>query len=72
MQVMRKFFAANINGAGRIVRLILGLLLMAAGGELIGSYRWPGILVLIAGLFGVYEAARGWCLMRACGIKTKL
>jgi hypothetical protein len=24
------------------------------------------------GAFGLLEVARGWCLARACGIKTKL
>jgi hypothetical protein len=33
---------------------------------------WVGVLLGIAGVFGIYEAFRGWCFLRACGIKTKL
>jgi uncharacterized membrane protein len=24
-----------------------------------------------SGIFALYEALRGWCVLRACGIKTK-
>ena len=29
-------------------------------------------LAAIAGLFAIYEALSGWCLARACGLKTKI
>jgi hypothetical protein len=29
------------------------------------------ILLALSGLFAGFEAAKGWCLLRACGIKTK-
>jgi hypothetical protein len=39
----------------------------------IGRHRWWVAAILgIAGAFGIYEAVRGWCFLRACGIKTKL
>jgi hypothetical protein len=28
------------------------------------------VIFLVAGLFTLYEAAQGWCALRACGIKT--
>jgi hypothetical protein len=31
----------------------------------------PAILLFIGGGFVWFEAARGWCMMRACGVKTK-
>jgi len=31
---------------------------------------WLGPLLVAAGGLAVFEAARGWCLVRACGIKT--
>jgi hypothetical protein len=35
--------------------------------------NWPTGLVLgLAGLFALFEAHRGWCLGRACGLKTPL
>jgi hypothetical protein len=30
------------------------------------------VALVAAGGFAFYEAVRGWCVMRACGIKTKL
>jgi hypothetical protein len=45
--------------------IVAGLLVSARSG-------WICIALLAAGVFALYEAARGWCLMRACGIKTKL
>ena len=69
---MRKFFAPNIGGPGRIVRLVLGIVLII-GAFVVARYSWWACGVLaVSGAFGLYEAFRGWCLMRACGIKTKL
>lgn len=34
---------------------------------------WPGTLPwLLAGVLAPYEAYRGWCIERACGLKTPL
>ena len=33
---------------------------------------WLGIALLTSGVFVAFEALRGWCALRACGIKTKL
>jgi len=67
------FFSRNIGRTGRILRAIagLGLLVMAV---VIGSgaHRWwVGLILGISGCFGLFEAFRGWCFLRACGIKTK-
>jgi hypothetical protein len=69
---MRRFFAANIGPAGRIVRGLMGLALL--GGAFLSFQQsvWLALLLAAAGVFGLFEALRGWCLMRACGIKTKL
>ncbi len=32
---------------------------------------WLGIVLLASGFFVAFEALRGWCALRACGIKTK-
>jgi hypothetical protein len=69
---MRKFFAANIERSGRIVRGILGASLLIAGLAFAGSGRWLGFGFVAAEVFVLFEAARGWCIIRACGIKTKL
>ena len=69
---MKRFFAPNIDGKGRWVRGLMGLALLVGAAFSFGQSAWLGILLAVAGLFGLFEAFRGWCLARACGIKTKL
>jgi hypothetical protein len=30
------------------------------------------LLLLASGLFALFEALRGWCVLRACGLKTRI
>jgi hypothetical protein len=69
---MKSCFAKKIDGRGRLARGVLGGLLVL-GGVMACSYSfWPCLILEISGGFVLFEAARGWCVMRACGIKTKL
>ena len=70
--IMGKFFARNIDRRGRLVRAVWGASLIIAGLLLWGRSRWICLALIACGVFALYEAARGWCLMRACGIKTRL
>ena len=64
-------FASNIENKGRLFR--------AVGAGVIGTaavslwWRSPAIAVCLtlAAAFLAFEAARGWCALRACGVKTK-
>jgi hypothetical protein len=68
---MSKFFSRNLDRRGRLFRGIAGLALVA-GGLFACSYNvWLCAAFVVAGGFMLYEAVRGWCVMRACGIKTK-
>ncbi|HYG33868.1 MAG TPA: DUF2892 domain-containing protein [Clostridia bacterium] len=69
---MKRFFAPNISGKGRVVRGILGSGLIVAGLLVSGSEKWVCFALVASGGFVLYEAVRGWCVMRACGIKTKI
>jgi hypothetical protein len=69
---MGKFFARNIDRRGRIVRAGWGASLIVAGLLVWARSGWLCLALLAMGGFALYEAARGWCVMRACGIKTKL
>lgn len=69
---MGNFFARNIDRAGRIARAVWGAALIIAGLLLAGRSGWACLLLVAFGAFALYEGARGWCLLRACGIKTKL
>ena len=71
---MKAFFAPNITTAGRVARGVAALILLAAGivTLLATPLWWLAMILLGSGGVGVFEALRGWCLLRACGVKTKL
>jgi hypothetical protein len=69
---VKGFFAPNLEKKGRILRGVMGASLLIAGGVAVWFLWWAGLVLLASGLFTLYEAARGWCVLRACGIKTKL
>lgn len=65
-------FDRNINTKGRIIRGLGGLALLAgsAAGFLVGN--WLGWLMIASSALLIFQAVRGWCMMRACGIQTRL
>jgi hypothetical protein len=69
---MGNFFSPNIGRGGRIARAVWGAALIAVGLLISGSHPWACVGLVAFGVFALYEAARGWCVVRACGIKTKL
>ena len=69
---MRPIFSRNIDNKGRLVRGLGALALLAGAGFCYKLSVWPGLVLLAAGVFVAFEALRGWCALRACGIKTKL
>ena len=70
----------NIDQRGRKARLVTGIVVDTCGaglivaGILLGDHRLlaGGILCSVAGSFMIFEGARGWCVLRALGVKTKL
>ncbi|MFK7789495.1 MAG: hypothetical protein AB8C95_08420 [Phycisphaeraceae bacterium] len=70
----------NIDAKGKFVRLIWGLVMLAAAIALAGlillnivggAWLWAVVVVLaLMGAFGIYEARAGWCVARAMGFKT--
>jgi hypothetical protein len=68
---MAKLFNPNIDRTGRIIRAVLGLALVIAGLLLSRVQILACVTLVAAGGFVLFEALRGWCIMRACGIKTK-
>ena len=67
-----QFFQPNIKRQGRIARGVIGSLCLIVGIILVDFVLWLGLIFVVAGLFAIYEAVRGWCLARACGIKTRV
>jgi hypothetical protein len=66
------FWTPNIDRRGRIFRGIIAVVLFAAA---FIAHRqgitWLAVMLAIAALVGVVETARGWCVLRACKIKTR-
>ncbi len=69
---MKKFFSPNLETQGRLVRGVSGITFVAVGVALCGLNLLAAVILIISGGFMLFEAVRGWCVMRACGIKTKL
>lgn len=69
---MKSRFTPNISAKGRIVRGLGALSLLIASGFGFAVSLWLGFFLLLSAIFVAFEAIRGWCLLRACGIKTKL
>jgi cytochrome c biogenesis factor len=70
----------NLDRYGRMVRAVCGALLVGVG---VGQafffarpwriFHWMALLIPVAlGAFMLYEARKGWCALRACGLKTPL
>jgi hypothetical protein len=66
-----RFFNPNIGTSGRIARGLCGVLCLA-GAYFLREQTIPMVLLIGSGLFTLFEAARGWCVARACGLKTPL
>lgn len=69
---MSKFFGRNLETRGRIVRGTVAVLLLSGGVYALTQIWWLGLLLLASSGFVLFEALRGWCILRACGIKTRL
>jgi hypothetical protein len=69
---MKRFLAPNLDRKGRLVRGLGGLACLAGAAFTLNASVWLGLLLAAAGVFGLFEAARGWCALRACGIRTRL
>ena len=69
---MKPFFSRNINNKGRLLRGISALALLVGAGFSFKFSIWLGVAFLVFGVFVAFEALRGWCVIRACGIKTRL
>jgi hypothetical protein len=68
-----RFFNKNLNSSGRRARGVIGAIVLIGGIIVAGDYLWwAGLIFVFAGLFAIFEAVSGWCLLRACGIRTKM
>jgi hypothetical protein len=54
-----------------MARGVIGTLCLIAGIVLVDYRLWLGLIFVVAGMFAIFESLRGWCLVRACGVRTK-
>ena len=69
--MLKYFFKQNIGRIGRIVRAVWGILLLVAAWFTADWKPWLARMLVALAVFTFIEAMRGWCIMRACGVKTK-
>jgi hypothetical protein len=69
---IEKFLAPNLQSEGRAARKVTALGFLVAAVVSVSFSRRLSLLLLVAALFTFFEAMRGWCVLRACGIKTKV
>jgi hypothetical protein len=54
------------------VRGLGALALFVGAGFGFCASAWLGAVLALLGVFVLFEALRGWCVLRACGIRTRL
>ena len=69
---MKPIFSRNIDNQGRLVRGLGALVLLVGAGFGFTVSPWLGFVLLASGVFVAFEALRGWCALRACGLRKKL
>ena len=67
----------NINTRGKLLRLIYGVALVVAGVVLLFIWltmvgRIVEAILILVGSFAIFEARKGWCVIRAMGGKTPI
>jgi hypothetical protein len=69
---IEKFLTPNLQSEGRSARKVTALVFLVAAVVSVSFSRRLSLLLFVAALFTLFEAMRGWCVLRACGIKTKV
>ncbi len=72
----------NIDARGKALRLIsgitvtligLGLAVVLLAGWLTSAWWWVAAVgTLLVGVFQIFEARKGWCVVRAMGFRTPI
>lgn len=69
---MKPLFSRNISNTGRLVRGLCSVALLIGAVFGFGVSKWLGVALAVSGVFVLFEALRGWCVLRACGVKTRI
>jgi hypothetical protein len=68
---MKNFFRPNLQSRGRWIRGLAGAGCVAGGVWFWSEQQLLAIVSFLVGGFCLFQASRGWCLARACGVKTR-
>ena len=77
----RMAMTCNIDRTGKTARLISGIIVRIIGIILAATWARPteswiawlvSVLTIGFGAFQIFEAWKGWCIMRAMGFKTPM
>ena len=76
-----KALTCNIDAKGKQVRFVMGIAEIIGAVLMAALWAWPandwrpwtltGVLFFF-GVFALFEARAGWCVVRAMGFKTKV
>ena len=71
----------NIDARGKLVRLWYGIALVLIGIVLMLAWALPRgtvfawvvtVACVLGGALGIFESRKGWCVLRAMGMKTPI
>jgi len=68
---MKHFLSRNIGNKGRLLRGLMAVALFVGAWPAHKVSIWFSVGLAVSGVFVLFEALRGWCALRACGVKTK-
>ena len=70
----------NIDAKGKLFRFTIGIFSILSGIIVISLFNFNifiseeilimGVFSIVGGLFSIWEAREGWCIVRAIGIRT--
>lgn len=71
MDGRRSLFRPNLAPGERGLRAVASLLFATGAFLFIDRHAVIAALLLASAAFLMFEALRGWCALRACGVRTK-
>ena len=69
--MIERVFRPNLDNCGRQIRAGMSTIAAVCGALAVRSHLLLGILLFASAVFLLFEALRGWCALRACGVRTK-
>jgi hypothetical protein len=72
VEKVKTLLVPNLQREGRWARGAVALVFGGLAFVLIPFSRRLSLLLFLAAIFTVFEAVKGWCVLRACGIRTQV